>query len=497
VISVQRSTVINAPIAAVWQIVRDFNGHERWHPAVARSDLDAGRRTDQVGAVRNFTLTGGERVREQLLALSDRDHRLRYTIVDSNLPLRGYVAEMSFKPVTDGDRTFWSWSARFEAPPGREDELRGLVANGIYEAGFAALRALVERKTTPRAEPVPRAGVVAGMAGTAMAIARYGGPEQLQPITVQAAAPGPGEVRLRHTAIGVNFIDIYCRTGYFKLLQPPAVLGMEAAAVVLDVGPGVRALQPGQRVAYACLPAGAYSSVRTLDAALVLPLPDFIDDATAAAGLLKGMSAEFLLHRVHPLQRGETVLVYAPAGGVGRLLCQWATHLGATVIGATSTKQKARAARAAGAHHVILPGERSLEEQIMALTNDRGVDVIYDAVGRDSFAHSVAALAPCGHLVSFGQASGDIGSWDIGSLTAKSVTLSRPNFAHYTDTPAKVADISARLFDAIGRRIITVEVGRRYRLSEAAQAHRALANRETTASTILIPDPEPGAEYTV
>ncbi|NIA69416.1 quinone oxidoreductase [Pelagibius litoralis] len=322
----------------------------------------------------------------------------------------------------------------------------------------------------------------------AMVIERHGGPEELHPVAVSAPPPGPGELRLRHTAIGVNFIDIYSRSGAFDLLQPPGAPGMEAAGVVVDVGPGVRHLRPGQRVAYACPPVGAYASVRTMAAALVVALPDSIDDEMAAGGLLKGMSAEFLLHRVREIRKGETVLVYAPAGGVGRLLCQWATHLGATVIGATSSEEKARLARAAGARHVILPGTTSLEEQVRSLTQGRGADVIYDAVGRDSFAHSVAALAPCGHLVSFGQASGPVGSWDIGTLAASSATISRPNFAHYTDTPEKVAAITERLFDAIERRVITVEIGRRYPLSAAAEAHRALESRQTTASTILIPN---------
>ena len=200
------------------------------------------------------------------------------------------------------------------------------------------------------------------------------------------------------------------------------------------------------------------------------------------------MTAEFLLHRVHKLERGETALIYAPAGGVGRLLCQWAKHLGATVIGATSSEEKARIARAAGADHVILPGETSLEEQVRELTRGRGADVIFDAVGRDSFGHSLRALANCGHLVSYGQASGDIGAWDIGALASNSATLSRPNFGHYTDTPEKVAAITERLFDAMARRIVTVEVGRRYALSEAAAAHRALEGRETTASLVLMPD---------
>ena len=487
-VKVSRSTVLDAPIGAVWEVLRDFNGHDRWHPAVDRSTLEGGGKTDQIGSVRNFVLGGGERIRERLLSLSDRERRFRYTIVESDVPLMNYVAEVSLKPVTDGDRTFWSWSSKFETPKGRERELADLVAEGVYDAGFEAVRARVERRSQALSAPLQRASGGAAIDGLAMVIDRHGGPEELHPARIAAPPPGPGEVRLRQTAIGVNFIDIYCRSGFFDLLQPPGAPGMEAAGEVVDVGPGVRHLQPGQRVAYACPPVGAYASVRTMAAELVVPLPDSIDDETAAAGLLKGMSAEFLLHRVHKVQKGETILVYAPAGGVGRLLCQWAAQLGATVIGATSSEEKARLARAAGAHHVILPGETSLEDQVRALTQGRGADVIYDAVGRDSFAHSVAALAPCGHLISFGQASGPVGSWDIGSLAASSATVSRPNFAHYTDTPAKVAAITERLFDAIDRRVVTVEIGRRYPLSEAAEAQRALENRETTASTILIPN---------
>ena len=486
--TVKRSTIIDAPIADVWGILRDFNGHDRWHPAIERSALDGRKKTDQIGAVRKFVLGSGERLSEQLLSLSDKDHSFRYAIVESEIPLTNYVAEVSLKPVTDGNRTFWSWQSRFQTPKGRETELAQLVAEGVYEAGFEAIRQRLESRQISITSDYSSSRNSKTIEGTAMVIDRYGGPEELHPVLVKAAAPGPDQVRLRQTAIGVNFIDVYCRSGYFDLLTPPGTPGIEAAGEVLDVGVKVRHLAPGQRVAYACAPVGAYASVRTLSAALVVPLPEQIDDVTAAAGLLKGMTADFLLHQVHSLQRGETVLIYAPAGGVGRLLCQWASYLGATVIGATSSEEKARLARAAGAHHVILPGEASLEEQVRSLTKGQGVDVIYDAVGKDSFRHSLAALKTCGQLVSFGQASGDIGAWDIGSLAAKSVTLSRPNYDHYTDTPEKVGTLSKRLFDAIDRRIIKIEVGKRFLLSEAATAHRALEGRETSGSTVLIPD---------
>ena len=539
-VRVLRTTALDAPVDAVWRILRDFNGHDRWHPIVERSALEDGRRTDQVGAVRNFTITSGERVREVLLSLSDRERRLRYAIVDSDLPLEDYVAEFFLKPVTDGGGTFWSWSSRFRTPPGEEEALAALVGKEVYEAGFDGVRRALglpagmgapllpgsppsagttvsagavapdgRRPASPPAEAAgprshvgphhdavlsrsaparPRRDAGPGdVAGEAMTIARYGGPEVLDCTPASAPPPGAGEVRIRHTAIGVNYIDVYCRTGYFDLVPPGGTPGLEAAGMVLDVGSGVRRLAPGQRVGYACPPPGAYATVRTMNAALVIPLPDRIDDETAAAVLLKGMSAEFLLHRAHRLEAGQTALVFAPAGGVGRLLCQWAAHLGARVIGATSSEEKARIARAAGAHDVIVPGEASLEAQVMDLTRGHGADVVYDGVGRDSFAHSVAALAVRGHLVSYGQASGDIGPYDIGSLAAKSATVSRPNFAHFTDTPEKVAAITERLFDALERRILRPAIGQRWPLREAAAAHRALEAGETIGSTILLP----------
>lgn len=485
-VAVRRSTVIEAPISQVWDILRDYNGHDSWHPAVEKSSLESGMHTDQIGAVRNFKLTGGEHLREQLLSMSDKDHRFRYSIVESDIPLTNYLAEIELKPVTDCDWTFWTWSSKFDTPAGREEELSELVAKGVYEAGFESLRTKVKTNNNLYSRFDLKESRTP-IEGTAMIIDHYGTSEEFHQAKLAAPPPEPGQVRLKQTAIGVNFIDVYCRTGYFKLLTPPGVIGMEAAGEVIDTGPQVNHLKPGQRVGYACPPLGAYTSVRTMDADLVFPLPDYLDDATAAAGLLKGITAEFLLHRVHQVRKGETVLIYAPAGGVGRILCQWANHLGATVIGATSSEEKAHIARAAGAQHVILPGETSLEDQIRKITKGHGADVIYDAVGQDSFAHSVAALAPRGHLISHGQASGDVGSWDISSLASCSATVSRPNYIHYTDTPEKLSLITERLFKAIESRIINIEIGQRYPLSEAALAHRDLENRQTTGSTILIP----------
>ncbi|WP_282606125.1 SRPBCC family protein [Pelagibius sp. Alg239-R121] len=478
-VEVRRSTVIDAPIDEVWRILRDFNGHDRWHPAVAVSKLEGADHTDQVGAVRDFRLTGGERVREQLLSLSDKTRSFSYAIVDSDVPLNDYVAHVALKPVTDGTRTFWNWHSKFRPPAGREQELAALVAEGVYEAGFSAIRTLLSGQAA--------AQIAGSIEGQAIMVARHGGPEELRLAPVQVPPPGPGEVRIEHSAIGVNFIDVYCRTGAFDLLQPPGIPGMEAAGIVIDVGPGVPHLAAGDRVGYACPPVGAYATHRTMAADLVFCLPDNVSNEVAAACLLKGITAEFLLHRVHRLKAGENVLVYAPAGGVGRMLCQWASHLGARVIGATSSPEKAEAARAAGARDIVVPDGRSLEAQVMELTNGQGANVIFDAVGRDSFAHSLRSLAVCGHLVSFGQASGPVGTWDIGALSARSATISRPNFGHFVDTPEKLTRSTARLFEALRDGVVTAGTTQRFPLADAALAHRALEARQTTGSTILIP----------
>ncbi len=226
--------------------------------------------------------------------------------------------------------------------------------------------------------------------------------------------------------------------------------------------------------------------MRTIDAALLVPLPGDIDDRLAAAVLLKGMSAEFLLHRVHRLRQGETVLVHAAAGGVGQLLCQWARALGATVIGTAGSAEKARIARDAGCVHTIIYTQEDFVARVREITGGRGADVVYDAVGRDTFGKSYDALGVCGHLVSYGQASGPVQPVDIASYASKSATVSRPNFGHYTDTPAKVRAITDNLFRAIRTGILRPQTGLTLPLRDAAEAHRALEERRTTGSIVLL-----------
>jgi NADPH:quinone reductase-like Zn-dependent oxidoreductase len=320
-----------------------------------------------------------------------------------------------------------------------------------------------------------------------MVIARYGGPEVLKLRHGRAPDPGPREVRIRQTAIGVNFIDVYCRRGSLDLVPPGRVPGMEAAGVIDSVGPGVASLRRGDRVAYACAPPGAYATLRTMRADMLVQLPDSLGDAEAAGLLLKGVTAGFLLHDVARVAPGAVVVVHAAAGGVGQILSRWAKALGATVIGATSSDVKAEAARRAGCDAVAVSGREALADVVMRATSGRGADVVFDAVGKDTFESSLDALATRGHLVSFGQASGDVGLRSIDCLTSRSVTLSRPNYIHYTDDAAKMRTQSERLFEAVRSGAVLVPYPRTFALAEASKAHAELESRRTTGSLALIP----------
>jgi NADPH:quinone reductase-like Zn-dependent oxidoreductase len=492
-VQVRRSTIIDAPVEAVWAIVRDFNDHDKWHPIVAESVIEDGKAADQVGCVRRFRLQDGAELREQLLRLCDRTHSFTYCILTSPIPLIGYVATLTLRPVTDGSRTFWDWRSSFRTPPGREAELAEMVGKNVYEGGFAAVRAILERggtRSSGRARiTAPAIGRAnpAAIAGLGIVLQRHGGPEELRWQRIEAPPPGPGEVRLRHTAVGLNFIDVYVRTGLYPLLQPPGVPGMEAAGEVIDVGEGVVGIMPGDRVAYACPPVGAYAQLRTMKADQLVVLPDDIDDQSAAAIMLKGMTAEYLLRRTHRVKRGDTILVHAAAGGAGILLCQWARHIGARVIGTVSSEEKARLARESGCAFPIVTRSQDFVAVVRDITEGKGADVVYDGIGGDTLLKSLDALAMRGHLVSYGQASGPAPPLDLALLSSKSATLSRPVLFHYTADPADLREISGNLFDMVRRGAVRVPINQRYPLSEAARAHADLEARRTTAATVLLP----------
>jgi NADPH2:quinone reductase len=298
--------------------------------------------------------------------------------------------------------------------------------------------------------------------------------------------PGPGEVLLRQTAIGLNFIDTYHRTGLYPV-ELPAVLGQEAAGVVEEIGSGVEGFEPGDRAAYPLHP-GAYAEAVRIPADRLVRLPAAIDERTAAAVLLKGLTAHYLLRRTHRVRAGETILIHAAAGGVGLIACQWARHLGARVIGTVGTPEKAELARSHGCDHPVLYDREDFVERVREITGGRGVPVVYDSVGRATFAGSLDCLEPLGLMVSFGQSSGPVEPLQIGVLAQKgSLFLTRPTLGNYIARREELASAADELFEAVGGGAIRVEVGRTYPLEAAARAHDDLEARRTTGSTLLLP----------
>ncbi|MBV9891450.1 MAG: SRPBCC family protein [Rhizobacter sp.] len=484
---VVRSTIIDAPIERVWAVLRDFNSHHLWHDVVAESRIEGGERSDQVGCVRSFTLQDGNRIREQLLTLSDSEHRSTYCIVEATVALQRYVATLTLKPVTDGGRTFWHWESTFATPFGQERALREMVARDVYEAGFANLRRYLERggdlrdapggaRAMPSSLPLPSRRAV---------LHRYGGPEVLQSEDGEAAAPATGEVRIRQRAIGVNYFDVYLRKGWIPALLPlPGVLGMEAAGSVVDVGPGVGGLLPGDRVAYLGAAPGAYCAVRTVPAAWVVRLPAEIDDEIAAATLLKGITADFVLRDLGRVGAGTRLLVHAAAGGVGVLVCSWARRLGATVIGTVSSDEKARVARAYGCEHPIVTREHRFADVVKRQFD--GVDVLVDGIGDAARDENLAALARRGHWISLGQASGALKAISSDELVAKSITFSRPAVFDFVATQASLAERARRVWGALGDGALRAPPIERHGLGAAAEAHARLESRRTTGALVLV-----------
>ncbi|MEC8879176.1 MAG: quinone oxidoreductase [Pseudomonadota bacterium] len=322
---------------------------------------------------------------------------------------------------------------------------------------------------------------------TAMIMHEAGGPQVLRPETVTVGEPGPGQVRLKQTAIGVNFHDIYVRSGLYQTLTLPGIPGLEAAGVVEAVGEGVTAFAAGDRVAYTSGNYGAYADQRLIDAGRLVRLPDDIDDVLVAGMMVRGLTARILLTDVFPVREGSIILVQAAAGGVGQLLCQWARHLGATVIGTVGSQDKAERARRHGCHHVILDREQNVVDTVKQLTDGRGVDVAYDSVGKDTFYDSLACLAPRGHLVNFGQSSGPVEPLAMPRLAAGSFTVVRPMLGHYTADPADRDAAADAFFQALRDGILTPDDPVRYALQDVGQAHDDMEARRTHGAVVLMP----------
>jgi len=320
----------------------------------------------------------------------------------------------------------------------------------------------------------------------AIRFSEIGGPEVLRLETVAAGEPGPGQARVRHSYVAVNFIDIYFRTGRYPLPLPNG-LGSDAVGVVEAVGPGVTEVRVGDRVGYLLGPQGAYADVRVMPADVLIPLPDAISDRSASTLMMKGMTVQYLFRQVHPLQGGETILFHAAAGGVGLIACQWARALGVTMIGAVSTDEKAEIARANGCTHTIVTAREDIAARVREITDGKGVPVVYDSVGKDTLQASLDSLQPRGVLVSNGTSSGPV-VVDSMQLAAKgSLWLTRPAMIHYATPRSHMLQMAEELFDLVLAGKISSEPSTMLSLEEAAEAHRLLEGRKTTGATVLVP----------
>lgn len=318
-------------------------------------------------------------------------------------------------------------------------------------------------------------------------INRVGGPEVMELVDVALAPPGPGEAQVRQHAIGINFIDVYFRTGLYP--QPlPGGLGMEGAGVVEAIGEGVTEVKVGDRVAYAGRPIGAYAEARNIPAAQLLVLPDSVDFDTAAAMMLQGLTVQYLFHRTVPLKAGDTILFHAAAGGVGLIACQWAKLLGVTLIGTVGSDEKAELATRNGAHHVINYNKENFTTRVREITGGKGVTAVYDSIGKDTFIASLDCLRPLGTMVSFGNASGPVEPFSLSELANRgSLFVTRPSLMAYMSTRAELEAAAKSLFGVVASGEVKIDVRQRYALADVARAHTELEARQTTGSSILLP----------
>ena len=321
----------------------------------------------------------------------------------------------------------------------------------------------------------------------AIRIEKIGGPEVMQWVDVEIGEPGAGEIRVKHHAVGLNYIDVYFRTGLYQ--QPlPGSLGMEAAGVIEAVGPGVDGFKVGDRVAYAARPPGAYCEVRVMAASGVVKLPDALSFEQGAAMMLQGMTAQYLLRRTYPVRAGQTILIHAAAGGVGLIACQWAKALGATVIGTVGSDEKAELARAHGCDHTIIYTRENFSQRVREITGGEGVPVVYDSIGRDTYIGSLDSLAPLGMLVSFGNASGALAPIDSAALASRgSLFFTRPTLFSYIAKRQDLEHTAQELFDVVLSGKVKIGINQTFALRDVAEAHRALEQRRTTGSTVLLP----------
>jgi NADPH:quinone reductase-like Zn-dependent oxidoreductase len=493
-INVIQSAVIDAPIDRVWAVLRDFNSHDRWHPAVARSQMENDAGGDVVGGVRRFSLTNGAELREQLLSHSDREYTFTYCILDSPLPLFDYMATVRLKPVTDGNQTFWDWRSKFRVPDDRAAELENLVSRQVYETGFGGLRSFLADQTARPRSPAPEdAAVMAAAVGgehlpaRAVVVATAGGPEVMSLIDVTVSVPGPQQVRIRQTAIAVNYLDLKHRRGIATGFDFPGTPGMEGVGEIIDVGEQVHGLFPGDRVAYMSRTPGAYVDTRCIDADVCIPLPDGVSDNEAST-LLKGVTAALLLSRVFRAAPGATILIQAVAGGVGHLLSQWAKSLDLTVLGTVSTTEKAKFSRDCGCDYPIVVADDSpLAAEVMRITNGRGVDYWVHSSGTHGLDTAVACLSLCGHCAVIGDRDGQSSiPLDVNVLKQRSLTVSAPVCFDYFDDRPYLQRLAHHLFTKIQNRMIIPAI-EAFPLGQVTEVHDRIESRQTMGAVVLNP----------
>jgi NADPH:quinone reductase-like Zn-dependent oxidoreductase len=493
-ITVLQSTIIDAPVDRVWAVLRDFNSHDQWHPAVAGSRMENDVAGDVVGGVRRFSLDDGSDFREQLLSHNDREYTLTYCILDSPLPLYDYMATVRLKPVTDANQTFWSWRAQFRAPNDRAAQLENLVSRQIYEAGFGGLRTFLADQAAPARQPVPAMEATALAAAAegehlpsrVVLAATAGGPEVMALSDVTIPAPGPQQVRIRQTAVAVNYLDLKQRRGIAAGLDFPGTPGMEGVGEIIDVGQQVNGLFPGDRVAYMNRMPGAYADIRCIDADACMPLPDGLSDNDAAT-LLKGVTAALLLSRVFRAAAGATILIQTVSGGVGHLLSQWAKSMGLTVMGTVSTAEKARFGRDCGCDYPIVVTEDSrLAADVMRITNGRGVDYWVHTSGARGLDTALACLSRCGHCAVIGDRDGQSIPIDVNVLKQRSLTVSAPVCFDYFANRTYLQRLAHQLFTKIQNRTITPAI-EAFPLSQAAEAHHRIESRRIMGAVVLTP----------
>jgi NADPH:quinone reductase-like Zn-dependent oxidoreductase len=492
-ISVIQSAVIDAPIERVWAVLRDFSSQESWHPAVLRSRMENDAAGDVVGGVRQLSLTDGAEQREQLLSHNDCEYTFTYCIIDSPLPLFDYMATVRLKPVTDGNQTFWDWRTQFRAPDERAAKLKSMVQEQICEAGFAGLRTYLAGKTARPLPPGPETETAAAAAvgskqipSRAVVVAATGGPEVLSLSHVAVSAPGPRQVRIRQTAIAVNYLDLKHRRGISEGFELPGTPGLEGVGEIIDAGEQVNGLFPGDRVAYLSRTPGAYAEIRCIDADACIPLPDGVSDNDASS-LLKGLLAALLLGRVFRAAAGATILIQAVSGGVGHLLCQWAKSMDLTVMGTVSTRQKAKFSRDRGCDYpIVAPDDIPPAAEVMRITNGRGVDYWVHSSGAHGLDSALASLAVGGHCAVIGDRDGQSITLDVNLLKRHSLTVSAPVCFDYFADRSYLQRAAHQLFAKIQRRMV-IPVIQTFPLSQAAEAHQQIESRQNLGAVVLTP----------